>query len=163
MQFCVQVWNRKENTSKLLEWKSKKEVRPLCACFSYDSSSILCGHKDGWIVIWEIESGKPKAMLSTDGTVIKCGPFKRSQNVKDDSFYDIACSPNGHFIAACCNYSDGMLIWDTAALSLVQIIQPNAELLCEQAKISYTGCSFSGDSQHLVAGLSNGYINTWAS
>ena len=40
-----------------------------------------------------------------------------------------------------------------SCLSLVQIIQPNAELLCEQAKISYTGCSFSGDSQHLVAGL----------
>ena len=52
-------------------------------------------------------------MLSIDGTVIKCNPFKRSQNVKDDLFCDIACSPNGHFIAAC--YSDGMLIWDAAA------------------------------------------------
>ena len=40
-----------------------------------------------------------------------------------------------------------------SCLSLVQIIQPNVELLCEQAKISYTGFSFSGDSQHLVAGL----------
>ena len=57
MQFCLQVWNRKGNTSKLLEQKSKKEVRPLCACFSYDSSSIMCSHKDGWIVIWETESG----------------------------------------------------------------------------------------------------------
>ena len=54
-----------------------------------------------------------------------------------------------------------MLIWDAAALNLVQRIQPNAELLCEQTKISYTGCSFSGDSQHLAAGLSDGYLNTW--
>ena len=159
MQFCLQIWNRNANTSKLLERTSKREVRPLCACFSYDSNSILCGHRDGWIIIWETETGKPKAMLSTDGTVIKSGPFKRSQNVKDDPFYDIASSPNGHYIAAC--YSNGMLIWDAAALNLVQRIQPNAELLCEQTKISYTGCSFSGDSQHLAAGLSNGYLNTW--
>ena len=100
----------------------------------------MCGHKDGWIVIWETESGKPKAMLSTDGIVIKSGPFKRSQKVKDDPFYDIACSPNGQFIAAC--YGDGLLIWDAAALSLVQIIQPNTELLCGEAKICYTGCFF---------------------
>ena len=160
VQFCLQVWNKNTSTSKLLERTGKKEVRPLCACFSHDSSSILCGHKDGWIIIWETESGQPKAMLSTDGTVIKIGPFKRAQNLKDDPFYGIACSPNGHFIAAC--YSDGILIWDAAALSLVQRIQQqNMELQSAQNKIRYTSCSFSGDSQHLVAGLTNGHINAW--
>ena len=160
VQFCLKVWNKNTTISKLLEQTRKKEVRPLCACFSHDSTSILCGHRDGWIIIWETESGKPKAMLSTDGTVIKTGPFKRSQNPKDDPFYGIACSPNGHFIAAC--YSDGVLIWDAAALSLLQKLQQhNMELLSAQTEIRYTSCSFSADSQHLVAGLSNGHINAW--
>ena len=158
-QFCVQVWNRNAATSKLLERTGRKEVRPFCGCFSHDSSSVLCGHRDGWIIIWETESIKPKAMLSTDGTVIKSGPFKRSQDLKDDPIYDIACSPNGHFIAVC--YSDGILIWDAAALGLVQKIQPSTELPSAQTNIRYTGCTFSGDSQHLTAGLLNGYINAW--
>lgn len=76
LQFCLKVWNRNTANSKLLERTGKREVRPLCACFSHDSNSILCGHRDGWIIIWETESGKTKAMLSTDGTVIKAGPFK---------------------------------------------------------------------------------------
>lgn len=159
MQFCLEVWDRNLNTPKLLERTSKKEIRPLCACFSHDNSSVLCGHKDGWIIIWETDSGKPKAMLSTDGTAIKSGPFKRSQMLRDDPLYDMACSPNGHFIAAC--HSDGILIWDAAALNLMQKIQPSMELHSAQTKIRYTGCCFSGDSQHLAAGLTNGYINAW--
>lgn len=79
--------------------------------------------------------------------------------MKDDPFYDIACSPNGHFIAAC--HSDGILIWDAAALNMMQKLCPSAELLSMQSKIRYTGCSFSGDSYHLAAGLSNGHINVW--
>ena len=98
-------------------------------------------------------------MLSTDGTAIKSGPFKRSQSLRSDPVYDIAYSQNGHFIAAC--YSDGILIWDAAALKLIQKIQPSQELLSAQTDITYTGCSFSRDSQYLVAGLSNGYVNTW--
>jgi len=159
VEFCLQVWNRDTSTSKLLERTGKREVRPLCACFSYDSNSVLCGHQDGWIIIWETESGKPKAMLNTDGTVIKVGPFKRSQNLKDDPLYDIACSPNGHFIAGC--HNDGILIWDAAALSLMQKLLPNVKLLSAQSKIRFTGCSFSSDSQHLAAGLSNGCVCTW--
>ena len=98
MNFCLQVWNRNSKTPKLLEQTSKREIRPLCACFSHDNSSILCGHKDGWVIIWKTDSGKPKAMLSTDETAIKRGPFKRSQILRDDPLYDIACSPNGHFL-----------------------------------------------------------------
>ena len=159
VQFCLQVWNRNLTTPKLLERTSKREIRPLCACFSHDSSSVLCGHKDGWIIIWETDSGKPKAMLSTDGIAIKSGPFKRSQILRDDPLYYIACSPNGHFIAAC--HNDGILIWDAAALNLIQKIQPSVEIQSTQTGIRYTGCSFSGDSQHLAAGLSNGYISAW--
>ena len=59
------------------------------------------------------------------------------------------------FIAAC--HSDGILIWDAAALNFMQKIQPSMELHSAR----YTGCSFSGDSQHLAAGLTNGYINAW--
>ena len=158
-EFYLKVWDRDLATSKLLERTSKKEVRPLCACFSHDSGSILCGHRDGWIIIWETQNGKPKAMLSTDGTVIKNGPFKRSQILRDDPIYNIAYSPNGHFFAV--RYSDGILIWDAAALKLIQKIQPNQELSSAQTDIKYTGCSFSRDSQYLIAGLSNGYINTW--
>lgn len=154
IQFCLQVWNRDTTVSKLLERTKNREVRPLCACFSHDSNSILCGHKNGWIVIWETDNGRPKAMLSTDGTVLKSGPFKWSQNSKDDPIYDITCSQNGHFIAVC--HGDGILIWDAAALSLKQKFQPNM-----QTKIRYTSCSFSGDSKHLAAGLSNGCIHTW--
>ena len=157
--FCLQVWNRNSKTPKLLERTSKIDIRPLCACFSHDSSSIMCGHKDGWIIIWETDSGKPKAMLSTDGTAIKSSPFKRSQILRDDPLYDVACSPNGHFIAAC--HSDGILIWDAAALNFMQKLQPNMELHSAPTKIRYTGCSFSSDSQHLAAGLTNGYINAW--
>ena len=159
VEFHLQVWYRDLGTSKLLERTSKREIRPLCACFSHDSGSILCGHKDGWIIIWESESGKPKAMLSTDGAAIKSRPFKRSQSLRSDPVYDIAYSQNGHFIAAC--YSDGILIWDAAAFKLIQKIQPSQELLSAQTDITYTGCSFSRDSQYLVAGLSNGYVNTW--
>ena len=79
--------------------------------------------------------------------------------MKDDPIYDIACSPNGHFIAAC--YSDGILIWDAAVLGLVQKIQPSTELPSAQTNVRYTGCTFSSDSQHLTAGLLNGYINAW--
>ena len=64
-QFCVQVWNRNAATSKLLEHTGRKEVHPFCGCILHDSSSVLCGHRDGWIIIWETESSKPKVMLST--------------------------------------------------------------------------------------------------
>ena len=92
-----------------MEQIGKKNVHPLCVCFSHDSTSILSEHIDGWILIWETEKGKPKAMLRCDETVIKTGTFKYAQTWKDDPFYSITCSPNGHFIAA--SYSDGIVIW----------------------------------------------------
>lgn len=155
MMFCVQVWKRDKSFTKLLERTSNKAVRPLCACFTHDSARVICGHKNGWIVIWEALSGKIKVMLSTNGAVIRTGPFKHPQPPKDDPIYDIACSRNGHFMAAC--HHNGISIWDIAALNLLQQLKPSSN---QQTK--FTGCSFSGDSQYLAAGLSNGYVHVWA-
>jgi len=139
MIFCVKVWRRDKSFTKLLERTSNRAIRPLCACFSHDSASVVCGHRNGWIVIWESTSGKTKAMLSTDGTVIRNGPFKFPQPQKNDSLYDIAYSKNGHFMAAC--HHDGILIWDAAALNLIQKLKSSPSLSIVQ--VIFTGCSFS--------------------
>ena len=78
---------------------------------------------------------------------------------KDDPIYHVVYSPNGHYFAACCNR--GILIWDAAALSLLQVLPLNLEVLDEQRPPRYNFCAFSTDSQHLIAGTSNGYLKTW--
>ena len=56
IQFCLQVWNRNANTSNLFERTSKTEVDDhllaMRLLLIWYSNSILCGRRDGWIIIW---------------------------------------------------------------------------------------------------------------
>lgn len=158
MQYTVQIWNRDTVTSTTLEFTRRTEVRPMCACFSHESTHIACGHRDGWIILWEISTNKPKAMLFVDGTVIRQGPFKHPEVPPNEPINDITFSRNGHYLAAC--YNKGVTIWDAATLNLSQKLSFGTNALqCSDAR--FISCSFSNDARHLVAGLSNGYIHVW--
>ena len=160
VKFTVQIWNRKTFTSKTLELTGRKEVRPTCACFSHDSAQIVCGHRDGWIILWETSTNRPKAMLSTDGAIIRQGPFKRAESPRNDPINDIAYSRNGHYLAAC--HNKGVIIWDAASLNLIQKLQFSPDMLQVYSDVKCVSCSFSSDGKNLVAGLSNGYIHVWS-
>ena len=160
VQYVVQIWHRATATSKTLESTRRDEVRPLCACFSHESAYFACGHRDGWIIIWETSTCKGKAMLSVDGTIIRHGPFKRPESSSDDPIKDIAYSPNGHYLAAC--HNKGVTIWDAASYNLCQKLLHSPEILQVCPDVKCISCSFSTNTKYLVAGLSNGYIYVWS-
>jgi len=78
---------------------------------------------------------------------------------RDDPIYHVNHSPNGYFLAACCN--QGILIWDAAALYLLQILLPHPGAAIQHCLSNFFHCSFSDDSKHFVAGTSNGVLKTW--
>ena len=152
----VQIWNRKTGNSVDLEVTRRNEARPFCACFSSESAYVACGHKDGWIIIWETSTNKPKAMLYSDGTIVRNGPFKRAQTPIDNPIHDISYSPNDHYLAAC--HNEGVTIWDAPSLNFIQKLALSSDEL-KDAKCY--NCTFSADSKNVIAGLSNGYIHAW--
>lgn len=156
--FVVELWKIDNATCIMLEHHTNKEVRPISACFSHDSSLVVCGHKDGRMTIWESKTGMQKAVLYTDGTVVKqaSDSSKKLQKMPNDPIYGISYSPNGHYLAVC--YSKGVLLWDAPALSLI------LKLPCpstENQDATCTTCTFSPNSEKLAAGFSNGYIYVW--
>ena len=78
---------------------------------------------------------------------------------RDNPIYHVNHSPNGYFLAACCNR--GILIWDAAALYLLQILLPHPGAAIQHCLSNFFHCSFSDDSKHFVAGASNGVLKTW--
>ena len=89
---------------------------------------------------------------------------------RDDPIYHVNHSPNGYFLAACCNR--GILIWDAAALYLLQTLPPHPGAAIQHCLSNFfhcraaiqpifLHCSFSDDSKHFVAGTSNGVLKTW--
>ena len=155
--FVVEVWNIDNATSIKLEYNTNKDTRPFSACFSHDSSLIICGHRDGQVVLWESDTGIQKAVLYPDGTVVRQGPFSKSaQQPRNDPVYALSYAPNGHYLAAC--YSEGVLLWDAPGLSLILKL-PQVSTEIGQAKC--ITCAFSPDSHKLAAGFSNGYMYAW--
>jgi WD40 repeat protein len=159
--YVVELWKIDNETCTMLEHHKDKEVRPISACFSNDSSLVVCGHKDGRITIWESKTGTQKAILYTDGTVVKQAsnsskPLQKTPNPSNDPIYAMSYSPNGHYLAVC--YSKGVLLWDAPALSLI------LNLPCpstETQNVTCTTCCFSPNNDKLAAGFSNGYIHAW--
>ena len=157
VDFVIELWKISNAVCMKLEHHTNREVRPISACFSHDSSLVICGHKDGRTTIWESKTGMQKAVLYGDGTVIKHSSSKKvSQPPQNDPVYAVSYSPNGHYLAAC--YNKGILLWDAPALSLL------LKLPCTSTKMEdgkCLTCSFSPDSKRLAAGFSNGYIHAW--
>ena len=156
--YVVELWKINRAVCIKLEHHANREIRPISACFSHDSSLVICGHKDGRMTIWETKTGMQKAVLYTDGTVIKqaSGSSKFSRRPPNDPIYALSYSPNGHYLAVCCG--KGILLWDAPALSLI------LKLPCTSTEIwdaTSRTCSFSPNSKKLAAGFSNGYIYAW--
>ena len=158
-KFAVQIWDRDQEVSITLEEVTRKEVRPLCMCFSSDSKYIACGHRDGRIMLWETGTKNPKGMLLTDGTTVRIGPFKPMGPPKDDPIHEIAYSLNGHYLIA--SHNKAVTIWDAASLNFVQNLIPSNDMFKMFPNFKFRSCSFSPDSKNIVAGLSNGYIHVW--
>ena len=55
----------------------------------------------------------------------------------------------------------GILIWDAAALVLLQTITLDPRGDNKGRPPEFKACSFSSDGKHLVAGTSDGYVMTW--
>ena len=156
--YVVELWKIDNAKCITLEHHANKEVRPISACFSNDSSLVVCGHKDGRMTIWESKTGMQKAVLYTDGTVVKqaSDSSKSLQKTPNDPIYAVSYSANGHYLAVC--YSKGLLLWDAPALSLIlKFPCPSTE----SRDVTCTTCSFSPSSEKLAAGFSNGYIYAW--
>ena len=157
--YVVELWKINDATFKILEHHTDKELRPISACFSNDSSLVVCGHKDGRMTIWESKTGMQKAVLYTDGTVVKQAsnvsyPLQKAPS--NDPIYAMSYSPNGHYLAVC--YNKGVLLWDAPALSLI------SKLPCpstETQDIRCTTCCISLNNDKLAAGFSNGCIYAW--
>lgn len=158
-QFTLRIWDRTKGIPTTLESVRRKEVRPLCVSISHDSKYVACGHRDGRILLWETDTKNQKGMLLTDGTTIRNGPFKSASSPKDDPVKDIAYSLNGYFIAAC--HNKGITIWDAATLNFIQDLFANEEMAVLHPNVRFRSCSFSANSNNLIAGLSNGYIHLW--
>ena len=155
--FVVELWNMENVKCIRLECNRSKETRPTSACFSHDDSLVICGHMDGKIIIWETNMGAQKAILYTDGNVIKHGSFNTStQQPKNDPVYSLSFSPNGHYIAAGCG--EGILLWDAPALSFILRLPCSTTMIQNSKCLS---CAFSPNSQQLAGGFSNGYIFMW--
>ena len=72
-EFTVELWDLTSLTCRKLEVTRRIESRPYSACFSHDGKFVVSGHRDGRIIQWASSTGKPTAILCTDGSVTKTG------------------------------------------------------------------------------------------
>lgn len=152
-EYVVELWQVNDGKCMRLESNTKREYRPTSACFSHDSSLIICGHRDGSITVWEMKAGTQKAILYTNGTVVKQGSSRQFIQSNNDPVKALSYSSDGHYFAVCCN--QGVLLWDAPALCLI------CKLPCMLQNETCITCSFSPSSDKLAAGSSNGWIFVW--
>ena len=72
-EFTVELWDLTSLMCRKLEVTRRIESRPYSACFSHDGKFVVSGHRDGRIIQWASSTGKPTAILCTDGSVTKTG------------------------------------------------------------------------------------------
>ena len=85
--------------------------------------------------------------------------FQFASLEKEDAIRHLECTADGHFLVTCCQ--SGILIWDAAALVLLQTLTLEPRGNNEGQHPEFKACSFSSDGKHLVAGTSDGYVMTW--
>lgn len=158
--------------------------------YSPDGSIIAAGHWDGHVFLWDANNGdliltiEPETefcnakglAFSSDGEYLAVGGLRHEMNeaikvfqVSDGSLAwtleeysrsgtreaPVAYSPDGMLFAA--GASDGIYIWALPDYELLHTLPIEAT----DAVDWVTGLAFSPDSQKLLAGHWNNYVNLW--
>ena len=107
-----------------------------CVAFSPDGTQAVLGDPDNHLVIWDLETGRERAMLAGHGRNVNC----------------IAFSPDGERIAS--GSADMTVkVWDA---------EQAREVLTLNGHVSPVRCvAFSPDAQHIASGSAAGSLKLW--
>ena len=108
-----------------------------CLCFAADARTLLTGDSEGTLVLWDLETKKPRLTVKAAHR----GPLKA-----------VACCSDGRTLAS--GGEDGTVkLWETVT---------GGELLTFAAKSgAVTALAFAADGSALAAGHANGDVRLW--
>lgn len=174
----VIVWNAVNGKKEIV--LSAHRTRVSGVAFSNDGQRLVSSDLQGYTIIWELASGKPMLTIeprgrseSSFGHCVAISPDDRwiatnygiysasdgiqvldlrRQDNQLTEFYDLAFSPNGHWLAGVSPSRD-INLWEIGTWKLSQSIKERAG--------QFIAVSFSNDSRWLVTGEDQGNIRLW--
>ncbi len=177
----VRLWNVTDSKEEILR-EAHDDV--LSVAFSPNGSLLASGHKDGAVIIWDLQTNESRFILlehtapvqtvifSPDGQYLFSGSDDKSIRIWDveagrsggktlnnptDIVKSLAFSPDGKLLAAAVQFASEILLWDTTNMAEPVLLNTNISPVFA----SVYSLSFSADGTLLAASGDPGAISIW--